>query len=88
MSDQENEVRPKSPNSNINTVMEERMDSVREKYADPNLWCKLKLGESEVYWPQPRSVLQSMKELSTHLVEKLEDKFTELGEEKITLFLR
>ena len=88
MSDQENEVRPTSPNSNSNTRSEENMESIRETYADPSLWAKTKVGETEIYWPQPRSALLSMREFSTSSLDTLEEKFSDKEEEQIAVFLQ
>ena len=88
MSDQETEVRPTSPISHTNTIVEENMESLREKYTDPDLWAKTRVGETEISWPQPRSALLSMREFSTISLETLEEKFSEKEEEQITVFLR
>ena len=53
--------RPTSAQS-IRNPMEDKLNHVREIYSASHLWVKLKMGESEVYWPQPRSVLESMKD--------------------------
>ena len=64
------------------------MESIRETYADPSLWAKTKVGETEIYWPQPRSALLSMREFSTSSLDTLEEKFSDKEEEQIAVFLQ
>ena len=81
------ESRPTSAQT-INNMMEKTMNEVRDKYSAPNLWVKLKMGESEVYWPQLRSVLESIKDMSDLSIQEMATSFSELEEGDMVRFLQ
>ena len=81
-------MRPTSPISHTNTTVEETMDGLRELSVDPDLFTKIRVGDTDISWPQPRSALLSMREFSITSLEALEIKSTEIAEDKITRFIQ